>query len=172
MHSIYRFINIYRFFNFRIFLRVLLFAAFLLIFSSCLPPEASQQGQENMTPVQFIFSTVWFFLLAIFVYFMLVRKPEIDRETAQDKYVESLKKGEQVVTGGGIIGKVVALKDDSVTVEIANNVKVKVLSSSLKEYKKLISDKSADNQSGNKKKSESILALDRKNIKRGQTGKR
>ena len=79
-----------------------------------------------MSPLEFIHGTVLFILLAIFVYYMLVRKPEMAREQAQEKFLKELKKDDRVMTVGGIFGKVSNKSDKAVMVEIANNVKVKV----------------------------------------------
>lgn len=60
---------------------------------------------------------------AIF-YFLLIR-PQSKRAKAHKELVESLAIGDQVVTAGGVHGKIVALQESVVTVEIAAGVKVK-----------------------------------------------
>ena len=60
---------------------------------------------------------------AIF-YFLLIR-PQSKRAKAHKQLVESLSVGDQVVTSGGIHGKISALQDAVVTVEISAGVKVK-----------------------------------------------
>lgn len=67
-------------------------------------------------------------LLLVFVimYFLILRPQQ--RKVAQHRaMVEALKKGDSVVTQGGIIGKVVGVRDDEVEVEIAQGVRVKVV---------------------------------------------
>ena len=61
---------------------------------------------------------------AIF-YFLLIR-PQSRRAKAHKQLVESLSIGDQVVTAGGVHGKITALQDASVMVEIAAGVKIKV----------------------------------------------
>ncbi|HEX9948894.1 MAG TPA: preprotein translocase subunit YajC, partial [Thermodesulfobacteriota bacterium] len=63
-------------------------------------------------------------LFAVF-YFILIR-PQQKRQKEHRQLLESLKKGDKVVTTGGIQGTIVALSDNVVTVEIADKVKVKV----------------------------------------------
>jgi len=63
-------------------------------------------------------------MFAIF-YFLLIR-PQQKRAKQHKELVESLKVGDQVVTAGGIHGKVAALQDTVVTVEVATGVKIKV----------------------------------------------
>ncbi len=59
-------------------------------------------------------------------YFMVIRPQE--RKTKQHKaLLESMKRGDSVVTSSGIVGKVAGLESDHVLVEIAPNVKVKFL---------------------------------------------
>ncbi len=75
-------------------------------------------GQFGMLPLVLIF-------FAIF-YFMIIR-PQQKTQKDHKAWGDQLKKGDEVVTGGGIIGKVALVAGDVVTVEIANNVKVRVL---------------------------------------------
>jgi preprotein translocase subunit YajC len=68
-----------------------------------------------------------FMLLAMFAifYFLLIR-PQQKRAKQHKEMIEALKSGDQVVTAGGIHGKVVAVQDKAVTLEIATGVRVKV----------------------------------------------
>ena len=66
-------------------------------------------------------------LILIFVvfYFLLIR-PQTKRAKAHRDMVAALEVGAEVVTNGGILGKVTALSDQFVTVEIADGVNVKL----------------------------------------------
>jgi preprotein translocase subunit YajC len=66
---------------------------------------------------------------AIF-YFLLIR-PQSKRAKAHKQLIASLSIGDPVVTAGGMHGKIVALQDSAVTVEIAAGVKVKFNRSSI-----------------------------------------
>ena len=68
-----------------------------------------------------------FMLLAMFAifYFLLIR-PQQKRAKQHKEMIEALKSGDQVVTAGGIHGKVVAVQEKVVTLEIASGVRVKV----------------------------------------------
>jgi preprotein translocase subunit YajC len=68
-------------------------------------------------------------MFAIF-YFLLIR-PQQKRAKQHKELIEALKVGDQVVTAGGIHGKVAALQEGVVTLEIATGVKVKVNRSSI-----------------------------------------
>ncbi len=63
------------------------------------------------------------FMFAIF-YFLLIR-PQQKKAKEHKSLLDALKKGDRVVTAGGMHGKVTALDDKLVTLEIANGVNVK-----------------------------------------------
>ena len=80
-------------------------------------------------------------LFGIF-YFLLIR-PQQQRIKAHQQLVESVKRGDTVVTAGGLVGKVAKVKDDGeVMVEIADNVQVRVLKSTLSEVRSRGGEKS------------------------------
>ena len=69
------------------------------------------------------------FLIAIFFgifYFMIIR-PQQKQQKSHKAYLDSLKKGDEVITNGGLIGRIAAVQGDVLTLEIANNVRVRVL---------------------------------------------
>lgn len=64
-------------------------------------------------------------LLFVVFYFLLIR-PQQKRAKQQKQFIENLKKGDDVVTSGGLYGKITGLTDTTVTIEIAEKVRVKV----------------------------------------------
>jgi preprotein translocase subunit YajC len=68
-----------------------------------------------------------FFLIAMFVlmYFLLIR-PQQKRAKEHKKLLNELKKGDEVVTNGGVIGKVTSVDESFATLEISDGVIVKV----------------------------------------------
>ncbi|HDZ91972.1 MAG: preprotein translocase subunit YajC [Deltaproteobacteria bacterium] len=68
-------------------------------------------------------------MFAIF-YFLLIR-PQQKKAKAHKQLLASLKKGDRVVTSGGLYGVVTGLTDDVVTMEIAPKVRVKVSRASI-----------------------------------------
>ena len=80
-------------------------------------------------------------LFGIF-YFLLIR-PQQQRLKAHQQLVDSVRRGDTVVTAGGLIGKVAKVKDDGESmVEIADNVQVRVLKSTLTEVRSKGGEKS------------------------------
>jgi preprotein translocase subunit YajC len=67
-----------------------------------------------------------FLLLIIVVFYMFMIRPQMKRQKELKTYRESLQKGDKVITTGGIYGKVTDIKDTTVTVEIADNVRIKI----------------------------------------------
>ncbi|NLE34800.1 MAG: preprotein translocase subunit YajC [Bacteroidales bacterium] len=66
-------------------------------------------------------------LILVFVvfYFFMIR-PQMKKQKELANYRSSIGKGDKVITTGGIYGKVVEVADNVVTIEIANDVKIKV----------------------------------------------
>ncbi len=66
-------------------------------------------------------------MVAIFVifYFFMIR-PQTKRQKEIQKQREAIQKGDKVITSGGIYGKVKDIKDTTITIEIAENVRVSV----------------------------------------------
>jgi len=73
-------------------------------------------------------------LVLIFVafYFLMIR-PQQKRVKALQDAVNAVKKGDQVVTGGGLVGKVVKVDERYVELELGTNVKVKAVKATLAE---------------------------------------
>ncbi|GMT42112.1 MAG: preprotein translocase subunit YajC [bacterium] len=63
-------------------------------------------------------------LFAIF-YFLLIR-PQQKKRNETESMIQSLKEGDNILTGGGIYGTIVKVKDDVLTLQIADNVKIKM----------------------------------------------
>jgi preprotein translocase subunit YajC len=65
------------------------------------------------------------------MYFLLIR-PQQKKLKEHQKMVEALRRGDQVITQGGLIGKVTKVKDDNeIEVELAEGVKVRVVQSTI-----------------------------------------
>ena len=75
---------------------------------------AAQPGGEGMW-------TSMLFMVVIFVvfYFLLIR-PQAKRQKEHKSMVESLNKGDEVLTAGGIVGKITELSDQYMTLQIAS----------------------------------------------------
>ena len=64
-------------------------------------------------------------LMFVVMYFLMI-KPQQKKAKEQRQMMDALAKGDEVVTAGGLLGKVVSVKDTYVTIEIAANTEVVV----------------------------------------------
>ena len=64
-------------------------------------------------------------LMFVVLYFVMIR-PQMKKQKEHRTMVEALAKGDEVVTAGGLLGKVSKLDDNFISVEIANGVEVKL----------------------------------------------
>ena len=70
-------------------------------------------------------------LIFAIMYFLLIR-PQQKKVKQHQAMVEALRRGDQVITQGGLVGKVVKVKDDGeLEVEIAEGVKVRVVKATI-----------------------------------------
>nr|WP_295672578.1 preprotein translocase subunit YajC [Sphingomonas sp.] len=70
-------------------------------------------------------------LLVFVVFYFLMIRPQQKRVKAQQMTIEAVKKGDSVVTAGGIMGKVTKVEERIVEIEIAPTVKIKVVKATL-----------------------------------------
>ncbi len=70
-------------------------------------------------------------LLIFLIFYMLMIRPQQKRMKEHQATIAAVKKGDEVVTGGGIRGRVTKVMDDEVEVEIAPGTKVKIVKSTL-----------------------------------------
>lgn len=66
-----------------------------------------------------------FILIFVIMYFMVIR-PQQKKSKEHQEMLNKIKKNDEVMTSGGIYGKVVDLKDTVVTLEVAPNVRIRV----------------------------------------------
>lgn len=66
-----------------------------------------------------------FILIFVVFYFLLIR-PQQKRQKEHREMLGALKKGDRVITGGGIYGRITGVDENVLTVEIADKVRVKV----------------------------------------------
>jgi preprotein translocase subunit YajC len=70
-------------------------------------------------------------LLIFVIFYVLMIRPQQQRVKQHQAAIAAIKKGDDVVTGGGIRGRVTKVTDDEAEVEIAQGVKVRVVKSTL-----------------------------------------
>jgi preprotein translocase subunit YajC len=89
--------------------------------------QAAPGGAQNGT-----FMLILLIVMFGFMYFTMIR-PQMKRQKEHRDLVASLSKGDEVVTNGGIAGRIDEVGENFVSVEIAPNVKIKVQKSAIQQ---------------------------------------
>jgi preprotein translocase subunit YajC len=67
----------------------------------------------------------------IAIFWFLIIRPQMKRQKEHQQKVAAMKKGDQVVTAGGLVGKVVKVDDTFVELELGTNVRVKAIKTTI-----------------------------------------
>jgi len=70
-------------------------------------------------------------LLIFVIFYVLMIRPQQTRVKEHQASIAAIKKGDEVITGGGIRGKVTKVTDDEAEVEIAQGIRVRVVKGTL-----------------------------------------
>ncbi len=77
------------------------------------------------------YSSLIFFGAIILIFYFFMIRPQMKKQKELKNYREALKKGDKIITSGGIYGKIAELKDTTILVEIAPEIRIKVDKSSI-----------------------------------------
>lgn len=72
------------------------------------------------------YSSLIFFAAIILIFYFFMIRPQMKKQKDLKSYRSGLSKGDKVITSGGIYGKIVDVKDTTVSVEIAPDIRIKV----------------------------------------------
>lgn len=81
-----------------------------------LQTTSAGQGLLGLWPMLLIIVVMWFFMI----------RPQMKRQKELKAFRDSLKKGDKIVTTGGIYGKVMEINDFTILMEVEGGVKLKV----------------------------------------------
>lgn len=87
-------------------------------------------GTESNSQGQMLQMVGMFAIMGALFYFMMIR-PQQKQRKEHDQMLKNLKTGDKIVTSGGLFGIVTNVKDKSVMVKIADNVKVEIARSAV-----------------------------------------
>lgn len=87
--------------------------------------NAWAQGATQATPEGSLLSLVPLILIFVIFYFLLMR-PQIKRAKEHKKMVEAISKNDEIVTSGGLLGRVTKVDESFLTVEVAQGVRIKL----------------------------------------------
>jgi preprotein translocase subunit YajC len=87
---------------------------YILLQAAAAPAE--QNGWSSILMIVLMFVVIYFFMI----------RPQQKRQKEIKKFRESIKSGDKVITAGGIYGKVKDVKETTITLEIADNVRITI----------------------------------------------
>lgn len=87
---------------------------------SFMQPASTPAGQSN--PIVAFLPLILVFV--VFYFFMI--RPQMKKQKEMNNYRNSLKRGDKVITTGGIYGRIYEVKDNYVTIEVGGDVKLKI----------------------------------------------
>jgi len=87
-------------------------------FAMAPPPSGGGAGDQ-------LFSTLIMFALIIGIFYFLILRPQQKRQKERQKLLEAVKKGDKVVTAGGLHATVAGIDEKTVLLQVADNVKMK-----------------------------------------------
>ena len=90
---------------------------------SLLPTLAMAQGAEGQS--MGVMGQVIFFAGFILIFYFLIWRPQSKRAKEHKNLMSSLNKGDEVVTSGGMVGRITKVSDDFIVLEVADNIEIR-----------------------------------------------
>ncbi len=90
-------------------------------------PAPAPATAEQQTFLGSLISMLPMLIICYFIFYFMVIKPQDARNKKHKTLIDSLKRGDSVVTSSGIVGKIAGVEKEYILLEIASNVKIKVL---------------------------------------------
>ena len=91
----------------------------LVLVSACVPPNDGSGGGGEASFLPFLMLLTFF----LFIYFVTIR-PQQKRQKEHQTLVDSLEKGDEVMTSSGLVGRVENVKDRYVLIRLGDNVTI------------------------------------------------
>lgn len=88
--------------------------------------QAAQQAAEQEPTFMQKYGSLFFIVLLIVVFWLFFIRPQSKKAKEEQKFRDSLQKGDKVVTIGGFHGRVTEVKDTTVMISLAPNMEVEV----------------------------------------------
>jgi preprotein translocase subunit YajC len=99
-------------------------------------PAFAQGASASVNDFLSFQSPIWMVLMVVGIMYFLVFRPQQQKVKAHRAMVKALRRGDTVVTNGGLVGKVTkVVDDDHIEIEISDGVKVRHLRASVSEVR-------------------------------------
>lgn len=92
-------------------------------------------GNTEPVGITALFSSLLPLILIFVIFYFLLIRPQAKKAKEHRKMLEGLKKGDKVITAGGIYGVIEGIDQNTATIKIAENVKIKVLRNTIAELR-------------------------------------
>lgn len=103
-----------------------LLIAVLVFIGGCYPTEGEGGGDTTST----IYMIVFLVLIFAMFYFLMIR-PQRKRQKEHQQMMEELKRGDRVITAGGIYGVIESISEDSVVIKVESGATLRVAKGSV-----------------------------------------
>jgi preprotein translocase subunit YajC len=102
---------------------------FIITLIALAPFAAFAQAPAGGQPqAPFLVQMIPFLAVLAIMYFLMIR-PQMKRQKQHQEFLSQIKRGDEVLTSGGILGRIEGLTDHYVTLEVAPDVRIKILRS-------------------------------------------
>jgi len=124
--------------------RIIFLLALLTLFaSSSIAQDVAQAVPHTPSLTETLIKMMPVILVSFFIFYFMVIKPQNQKVDAMKKMLETLNKGDQIITTGGIFAKIVQIEEGAATVEIYPQVKMKIQTEHIKQK---VEDKKAEDK--------------------------
>lgn len=82
-----------------------------------------------------IFGMILPLVLIMGVFWFLLIRPQQKRVREHQELIKNVRRGDQIVTSGGIVGKIAKVDDNEVQVEVAENIRMRIIKSAIAEVR-------------------------------------
>ena len=106
----------------------------LSVLSFMLCCALSAQAEKAETPQPNALEKFFPFIILGFLFYFLLIRPQQKRRKQKEVFLSQLKRGDEVLTAGGIYGKITGLSADFITLEVGKNVQIRALKSQISPY--------------------------------------
>ena len=96
----------------------------LVFVGGCVPPEGGEEG-TSIAPM------IIFLVLIFGMFYLLMIRPQRKRQKEHQELMQELKRGDKIITAGGIYGVIESVSEDSVVIKIESGMTMRVARGSI-----------------------------------------